>query len=143
MATTKNILVPLDFSKHSQAALNRAIILAQELQAKLLLVHVITAPATTVPFPYRAQYYNELEEEAVRVMKRLLRRKKVTTEDYRLIILRGDDAAQLIVQQATKSRSSMIVMGSQGRTGLLRLILGSVAEKTLRYAKCPILIVKR
>jgi nucleotide-binding universal stress UspA family protein len=143
MATTKNILVPLDFSKHSQAALHRAIVLARELRAKLLLVHVITAPAATVPLPYRAQYYNEFEQEAIRAIERLLRRKKVPTEDYRLVILRGDDAAQLVVQQAAKSRSFMIVMGSQGRTGLRRLILGSVAEKTLRYAKCPILIVKR
>ncbi len=143
MATTKNILVPIDFSKLSQAALNHAVGLARELRAKLLLVHVITAPATTVPLPLRAQYYSELEREAVRSIESLLQRKKVKTKDYRLIILQGGDAARLITQQATKSRSSMIVMGSQGRTGLRRLILGSVAEKTLRYARCPVLIVKR
>jgi len=143
MATTKNILVPIDFSKRSRAALNHAIGLARELRAKLLLVHVITAPATTVPLPLRAQYYSELEREAVRSIESLLRRKKVKTKDYRLIILQGGDAARLITQQAAKSRSSMIVMGSQGRTGLRRLILGSVAEKTIRYARCPVLIVKR
>ena len=143
MATTKNILVPIDFSKRSEAAFNHAIGLARELRAKLLLVHVITAPATTVPLPLRARYYSELEQEAIRSIESLLRRKKVKTKDYRVIILHGGYAARLIAQQATKSRSSMIVMGSQGRTGLRRLILGSVAEKTLRYARCPVLIVKR
>ena len=143
MATTKSILVPLDFSTGSGAAFNHAIGLARDLRAKLLLVHVITAPATTVPLPFRPQYYNDLEREAVQSIERLLRRKKVKTKDYRLVILRGGDAARLITQQAAKSRSSMIVMGSHGRTGLRRLILGSVAEKTLRYARCPILIVKR
>lgn len=136
-------MVPLDFSKRSQAAFNHAIGLARELRAKLLLAHVITAPATTVPLQLRAQYYKDLEREAVRSIERLLRRKKVKTKDYRLVILHGGDAARLIARQAAKSRSSMIVMGSQGRTGLRRLILGSVAEKTLRYAQCPILIVKR
>ena len=143
MATTKNILVPIDFSRHSQAALNHAIGLARDIRAKLLLVHVITAPATTVPLPLRSQYYNDLEREAVQSIERLLRRKKVKTKDYRLVILQGGDPARLITQQAAKSRSSMIVMGSQGRTGLQRLILGSVAEKTIRYAQCPILIVKK
>ena len=140
---TKNILVPMDFSRYSQAAFNHAIGLARDLRAKLLLVHVITASVTTVPLPLRAQYYNDFEREAVGSFERLLRRKKMKTKDYRLAILRGGDAARLITQQATKSRSSMIVMGSHGRTGLRRLILGSVAEKTLRYARCPILIVKK
>lgn len=143
MATTKNILVPIDFSKPSQAALNQAIGLARDLRAKLLLVHVITAPVTAVPLPLRPQYYNDLEREAVESIERLLRPRKVKAKDYRRVILRGGDAARLITQQAAKSRSSMIVMGSHGRTGLPRLILGSVAEKTLRYAQCPILIVKK
>ena len=143
MATTKNILVPIDFSKRSEAAFNHAIGLAREVRAKLLLVHVITASATTVPLPFRAQYYKELEREAVQSIERLLQRKKVKAKDYRLVILHGGDAARLITQQAAKSKSSMIVMGSHGRTGLRRLILGSVAEKTLRYARCPVLIVKR
>lgn len=143
METTGNILVALDFSKPSKAAFNHAIGLARDLRVKLLLVHVIAAPVKGVPVPFREQYYNDLEREALRSVERLVRHKKLKTGEYRIVILRGGDAAELIVQQAAKSRSSMIVMGSHGRTGLRRLILGSVAEKTLRYAKCPILILKR
>jgi nucleotide-binding universal stress UspA family protein len=58
------------------------------------------------------------------------------------VILRGNNAAQLISEQAKKSRVAMIIMGSQGLKGMPRLILGSVAEQTLRYASCPVLIVK-
>jgi nucleotide-binding universal stress UspA family protein len=49
----------------------------------------------------------------------------------------------VIVNQAKKARAAMIIMGSHGRTGLKRLVVGSVAERTLRYARCPVLIVKR
>ncbi len=143
MATTRNILVPIEFSKRSQPALNHAIGLARDLRAKLLLVHVITAPATMVPLQFRERYYKDLEREAVQSIEKLLRQKKVREKNYRLVVLHGADAARLIAEQAKKSRSAMIVMGSHGRTGLHRLILGSVAEKTLRYAQCPILIVKR
>ena len=58
------------------------------------------------------------------------------------MLARGIDFADIIVRQAKKLRASMIVMGSHGRTGLSRLLLGSVAERTLRYATCPVLIVK-
>jgi universal stress protein A len=143
MATIKNILVPVDFSKGSQAALNRAIDLARDLRAKLLLVHVITTPAANVPLQFQKQYKKEVEEEAVESIERLLGRKKVKADTYRVVILHGKNAAQLITEQAAKSRCSMIVMGSHGRTGLRRLFLGSVAEKTIRYAPCPILIVKK
>ena len=53
------------------------------------------------------------------------------------------NSADIIARQAKKLRVAMIVMGSHGRTGLQRLLLGSVAERTLRYTDCPVLIVKR
>ena len=59
-----------------------------------------------------------------------------------MALARGADFADVIVRHAKKLRASMIIMGSHGRTGLRRLLLGSVAERTLRYAKCPVLIVK-
>jgi nucleotide-binding universal stress UspA family protein len=59
------------------------------------------------------------------------------------VIVQRGDPARVIANQAKKTRARMIVMGSHGRTGLKRLVLGSVAERTLRYARCPVLIVKR
>ena len=143
MAAMKTILVPVDFSRTSEVAFGHAVELARQTRSKLLLVHVITDQATMVPLPMREEFFRELETEARKTMTALTKRKKLEPKDCRLVLLRGGDPARLIAAQAKKSRVSMIVMGSQGRTGLQRLVLGSVAEKTLRYADCPVLIVKK
>lgn len=82
-------------------------------------------------------------EEAQRQMENLIRKKKLKPGTFRSMIIRRGDPARVIANQANKARASMIVMGSHGRTGLKRLVLGSVAERTLRYARCPVLIIKK
>lgn len=143
MAARKRYLVPLDFSRSSEIALNHAVRLARESGGELLLVHVLDDPASHVPAPMRENYYKELEKEARATVAKLVRRKKLGDREYRFVLLQGADAARLIAEQAKASRATMIVMGTHGRTGLRRLVLGSVAEKTLRHAPCPVLIVKR
>ena len=76
-------------------------------------------------------------------MIKLLQRKKMKPMKYRVVFERATDIGWAIARQAKKLRASVIVMGSHGRTGLQRLLLGSVAERTLRYAECPVLIVKK
>ena len=76
-------------------------------------------------------------------MKKLIRRLRLKPAEYRPVFVRGTDVALAIKAEAKKSRASMIIMGSQGRAGLGRLMLGSVAERTLRYVRCPVLIVKK
>jgi nucleotide-binding universal stress UspA family protein len=83
-----------------------------------------------------------MEESAEKGMKRLVSRKQLRRGQYRSLIVRGGDPARVIAGRAKRSRASMIIMGSHGRTGLKRFMLGSVAERTLRYADCPVLIVK-
>lgn len=143
MAASKTYLVPVDFSKGSELALNKAVKLARENKGKLLLVHVIS---TTLAFPLEVGFgdiFEAMEKDARERMKRLVRRKGLKPGQCRSVLIRGVDAALLIADLARKSRASMIIMGSHGRTGLQRLMLGSVAERTLRYAKCPVLIVKK
>ena len=143
MAASKTYLVPVDFSKGSELALNKAIKLARENKGKLLLVHVIS---TSFSFPLEVGFENifeAMEKDARERMKKLVRRKALKPGQYRSVLIRGMDAALLIADVARKSRASMVVMGSHGRTGIQRLMLGSVAERTLRYTKCPVLIVKK
>ena len=143
MAASKTYLVPVDFSKSSEIALNQAIKMARENRGKLLLVHVISA---TFAFPLKAGFsdiFETLEKNARESMKKLLQRKRLKPTRDRSILITGLDPAQAIVSQAKKSRASMIIMGSHGRTGLQKFLLGSVAERTLRYAHCPVLIVKK
>jgi len=142
MASIKTYLVPVDFSKTSGRALNYAIRLARETQGKLLLVHVITDSPAYVPINLRAKFYADLKEAAQGKIESLMRSKTRAGVKYRALVVEDDNPARRISDQARKSRVSMIVMGSHGRTGVERFFLGSVAEKTVRYAGCPVLIVK-
>ena len=143
MASQKTYLVPVDFSKTSGRALNYAIKLARETGAKLLLVHVITDSPAYIPINLRDRIYSGLEDRAERKLAKLMRDKKAEDLNQRTVIVQDGNPARFVSDQARKSRVSMIVMGSHGRTGVERFILGSVAEKTVRYAQCPVLIVKR
>ncbi len=143
MAAKKTYLVPIDFSKTAQKALAHAVQLARDHQAKLLLLHVVTASSAMVPFQVRDDYFTSLENEARAYINKLVKRHRLTPKNHRVVLLRGNNAAQLIADQAKKSRVAMIIMGSHGHMGMSRLILGSVAEQTLRYAACPVLIVKK
>ena len=142
MAKTKTYLVPLDFSRGSEKALDQALSMAREQNARVLALHVLPAEQIYPPMGGAFDFYGLLERDAKERFDRLVKRKKLDTSDCELILAQGTDFAEMIVLQAKTQKASMIVMGSHGRTGLQRLLLGSVAERTLRYADCPVLIVK-
>jgi nucleotide-binding universal stress UspA family protein len=149
MATKKSYLVPVDFSKPADIALDHAIQLARENKAGLILLHIIADRATEMAAPegvspaLYVDYEKIVREEANMQMQKLLKKKKLGPKDCRALFVRRGDPARAIADQAKKLKASMIVMGSHGRTGLKRLVLGSVAERTLRYARCPVMIVKK
>ena len=147
MAGKPTYLVPIDFSKPSEYAVDDAIRLAREHRTKLLFIHVITVPVILPDDGGTAQflddYYGAAEQDAREKMQKLAKQKKLKPQNYRFVIVKRGDPAHAIASQAKKSRAAMIIMGSHGRTGLQRFMLGSVAERTLRYAACPVLIVKK
>ncbi len=125
-------VVPVDFSKGSKAALKRAIALAREKKARLLLVHIVPLVV------HLATVAGFLRAELEAVAKRAGLKRK----EYRVLVLERGEAGRAIANAAKSARAAMIIMGSHGRTGFQRLALGSVAERTLRYAQCPVLVVK-
>jgi nucleotide-binding universal stress UspA family protein len=140
---SKTYLVPVDFSKGSEAALDSAIRIAKEHGGKLLLLHVIS---TAYTFPLETGFpdiFETLEKNARASMTKLIQRKHLKPRQYRSMLIAGVNPADVIAAVAKKSRAAMIVMGSHGKTGFQRFMLGSVAERTLRYAHCPVLIVKK
>ena len=140
---SKTHLVPVDFSKGSDAALDSAIRIAKEHGGKLLLLHVIS---TAFAFPLEtgfADIFDTLEKNARESMAKLIRRKRLKPRQGRSMLITGVNPADVMAAVAKKSRAAMIVMGSHGKTGFQRFMLGSVAERTLRYARCPVLIVKK
>jgi nucleotide-binding universal stress UspA family protein len=142
MAKSRTYLVPLDFSRGSVRALEYALALAREDKSRVMALHVIPAEVIYPPTGGRFDFYALLERDARENFAKLSRRKKLKPEHCRFVMARGTNFAEVIVREAKKMRASMIIMGSHGRTGLQRLLLGSVAERTLRYAACPVLIVK-
>jgi nucleotide-binding universal stress UspA family protein len=136
-------LVPIDFSRGSDRAFDYALKFARERQAKLFAVHVVAAELIYPPTGGRFDFYGFMQREAREKFNQLMKRKRVESGECELVLARGTDFADVIVRQAKRLRVSMIIMGSHGRTGMRRFLLGSVAERTLRYADCPVLIVKK
>ena len=134
----KNILCPIDFSSHSNAALAYASKLAKESGATLHIVYAYEEPIAYVEedmgsFPPPA----DLEPD-----KASLEATSPTTDvPFRREFLIGAPSSAL-VNYAAQCEIDLIVMGTHGRMGLNRLLMGSVAESVLRKATCPVLTIK-
>lgn len=136
----KKLLVPTDFSPSSDEALKLATVLARDTGASLLIVHVEMIPLTTgggdflytIPEPSTQELKEKLDEvvphdASVLAVHRLL----------------AGDPAEVIVKVAEEEEVDFIVMGTHGRRGLTRLLMGSVAEVVVRRAHCPVITLKQ
>ncbi len=132
----QKILFPTDFSPASEAALDHAISLARDANAKLLLLHVLEPAGVYGDAPcygvHEQEFVGEQRLHAVPVDPRVRVERRVVV---------GMPAEQILAQ-AVKDEVDMIVMGTHGRTGMMRLVTGSVAERVMRGATCPVLAVK-
>jgi nucleotide-binding universal stress UspA family protein len=133
------ILYPTDFSTLGQTALEMATSLARDRGAKLLIVHVEEPP---MAYGGGELYYG-IEEptraELQRMLSEVLPTDPSVGYEHRLVI--GAPATG-IIHLAEREGVDMIVMPTHGRTGIMRLLMGSVAEEVVRKAKCPVLTVK-
>jgi nucleotide-binding universal stress UspA family protein len=142
MGAFKTILVPVDFSDCSTAALERAACLARKAGATIHVLHCWEVPES-VPAD-DAQYANRetiqsFADTSLADLIAKLHEKGIGAE--RFSIERGAPA-KTIVEIASKGRYDLVVMGTHGRTGLDRALLGSVAEKVVRCAPCPVLCLR-
>ena len=139
----KNILCPVDRSPSSLQAFGYAIALARWQGARLNLLEVIEAAVP--PGVSRAPKDDAVPNETRIALERDLRRALTArrASDLKVeIFMRKGNVVQEILAQAKASRSDLVVIGSHGRSGVQRLVLGSVAEKVLRLATCPVLTVR-
>lgn len=145
MFNIKNIVVPTDFSRLSQSAFEYARDLAERMDATIHLVYVLEK---NPPFLVAKGLHvdedtvmKSMEEEA---HKQLDEFADELSEDLPIKIIptlrRGMDYEE-IVNYAKEIGAELIVIATHGRTGLLHNLLGSVAEKVIRYAKCPVLVI--
>jgi nucleotide-binding universal stress UspA family protein len=135
----KTIVLPTDFSTLSDAALEYATAQAVRSHARLLIVHV-EEPRSM--YGVGEMYYGvpDPDDTALKNMLAELRPSDPTVR-YEHVLVKGSPAAE-IVRLADESGAEMIVMGTHGRTGLERFLMGSVAEAVVRWANCPVLTVK-
>jgi nucleotide-binding universal stress UspA family protein len=135
----KTILFPTDFSTASDAALEHAAMLAKSSGAKLLIVHVEEPP---LAYGGGELYYGlpEPNTERIRSMLEAVQPSDPSVSfEHRLTM--GDPASE-VVRIADEERADLIVLGTHGRTGLTRLLMGSVAELIVRRASCPVLVYR-
>jgi nucleotide-binding universal stress UspA family protein len=147
MPRIRRILHPSDFSPASARAFRYAVEAAKVNRARLVILHVLPPVVPVVGDEYVAspRVYVDLQraarEEGERQVKRLVSRAKQA--GLRAVgILREGTPADGIVRAARGTRAGMIVMGTHGRTGVARLLLGSVATRVIGTAPCPVLTVR-
>jgi len=148
----RRIMVPIDGSAPSRRGLEEAILLARDQAARLCLLHVVDESVVTRSFDgityMPAGYVDDLTQGLTSAGKRLLasaaakaraRRVKVDTA---LLETLGRRVADVIVAEAKKWKADVIVLGTHGRAGLSRVVLGSDAELVVRESPVPVLLVR-
>jgi nucleotide-binding universal stress UspA family protein len=135
----KKILLPTDFSKGSDAGLAYATAMARDSGATVIVAHVEELP---IAYSEGAMYYGPFNPNHDELVKMLC---AITSPDpqvtFKHIMLSGSPA-EAIVEAAKSEGVDLIVMGTHGRSGVARLLMGSVAEVVVRHAPCPVLTVK-
>ena len=146
--TAQRVLVPVDFSEYADHAVAYAMDLASTLGARVILLHVIQSPPwggvamdVTLPHAY-STFLQHLETEVAHNMQAYVQRVTAAGLVGDMVVVHGVPF-QEIVETAKSQQVDLIVMGTHGRTGLHHVLLGSVAEKVVHLAPCPVLVVRQ
>ena len=144
MITLQKILVPTDFSDLSQQALEFGLSLADTFRAKLYLMHVWELPMTgslLPPEPYPESVLTEEQTAGEEHLTKITNELRASGFDVEPLFVFGKPYME-IVKAAADLGIDLIVLASHGRSGVSHLLLGSVAEKVVRLAPCPVFTVK-
>jgi nucleotide-binding universal stress UspA family protein len=145
MIEIRRILCPVDFSDHSRRALDHAIAIARWYKSTVTVLHVFSpAPVAAFgpgPVVFEPIVLTDVDRDQlladVRAFAETESAPGVTVE----AVVRGGNTAGEILEQATSMKADLLVIGTHGRSGFDRLLLGSVAERVLRRAGCPVMTV--
>lgn len=146
MIDLRRVLVPTDFSKHSENALRYAAAFAERFGAELLVLHVVQDLALFVPdaiavAPPVAPAVEVLVESAQQALDRLVAAPPLAGLKVRALVREGTPFWE-IIQTAQEENADLIVLATHGHSGLVHVLLGSVTEKVVRKAPCPVLTVR-
>jgi nucleotide-binding universal stress UspA family protein len=140
------ILLAIDGSEEAELAAQKAVDLANEINSELYVVHVGDMPNFLMGGPgtigYDGMLYERIERESHELLRKLVWRVKVVGGTVTAAYLRMGAVALEIVGLAKELEADLIVMGCRGRRGIRRAIEGSVSDAVIRYAPCPVLVVR-
>jgi nucleotide-binding universal stress UspA family protein len=146
MTAITRILVPVDFSTHAERAIDYAVVLARTFGACVELLHVVEDPFAAGGWGSE-MFITDIDGIRKRAMDEATTRLEACSADIPaqetpiVTNVRMGHVAQTILEYAQSIRADLIVMGTHGRTGLAHFIIGSVAERVVRLASCPVLTV--
>jgi nucleotide-binding universal stress UspA family protein len=144
----KRILVPLDGSATSRAGLNEALKLAKNQKAELCLLHVVDNRPIVQDVGLDVVGIEQMAEASLASGKKLLVRTEAAVKKHRipvktrLVENNAQGIGSVIAGQARKCRANLIVIGTHGRQGVSRLVMGSDAESVMRESPVPVLMVR-
>lgn len=139
----KNILVPYDFTGFSDKAFDKAVEIAKKFDSKIILVTVIGSDINTSGMSLsRAQeMHDTVENQTMNDLNKI--KESVKGIDVSIRIIHNSSTIDGILSFAETNKIDLIVMGSHGRSGFKKLVLGSVATGIVTKARCPVLIIKQ
>ena len=141
----RHIMAPTDFSEYSKQAVTSALELAQKFGAKLTILHVIELPPYPVegyaPPSVTATFLEDLERQAAQDLAQIVPEAESAGVEVARVIAVGTPYRK-IIETAEAEQVDLIVMATAGRTGFSHLVMGSIAERVVRTATCPVLTIR-
>jgi nucleotide-binding universal stress UspA family protein len=141
----RHILAPTDFSEYSKKAVASALELAKKFGAKLSILHVIELPPYPiegyVPPSLSATFLDDLERQATQDLAELVPEAEAGNVEVVRMVAVGTPYSR-IIETAETEHVDLIVMATAGRAGFSRLVMGSIAERVVRTASCPVLTIR-
>ena len=141
----KHILCPVDFSEFSRQAFNQAVAIARRQGADVTVLHVLPEPSAVPALPYGPEGPGPFGFETVTRARALAELKRFLATEVEVPVhyetAESANVYKEILQQTSRRAADLVVMGTHGRSGFDYLVLGSVAEKTLRTSPVPVLVV--
>ena len=141
----KKILVPFDGSGYSQKAFEKGLEIAEKFESELIVMTVLQSKISDsagISLERLEEIQEEEEDAATAMLKKLEDQANGKKIPFSIEIIHNPSSSDGIVSFANNNNIDLIVIGSHGRTGFRKIVLGSVASGVLEHAKCPVLITK-
>lgn len=141
----KKILVPFDGSGYSEKAYEKALEIAEKFESDIIVMTVLQSKipdSSGVSIDRLQELQDEQENEATNMLRKLETEAKNKNIPFSIKVVHNPSSSEGIATFAENNNIDLIVMGSHGRTGFRKIVLGSVANGVIGHTKCPVLITK-